>query len=219
MEITGDCGIKTPNFEKTSTLHLKRLKMMAATDPGAGTAAVTVGAEMTDAGDSDKKQIWRFIYADMAFVKSNYGIIVVIEILLSLLGLISVSVPKNEGCAYLYGSAYSYYEFTCTSCFIVSLIWYLLYVLSITSKLGFVRWDIAEIAWCGFYIFNYLIASSVIAAKSCYQGGYQAAAVFGFLCLIALGVHMFLVGRSFLEKRQSNVSRPAQNASDDENKY
>jgi len=34
-----------------------------------------------------------------------------------------------------------------------------------------------ELAWCAFYVFNFLIASSVIAAHACSQGGYKAAAV------------------------------------------
>jgi len=62
---------------------------------------------------------------------------------LSLLGLISVSVPKNEGCAFLYGATYSFYEFVASSAFILCLLWYILYAFAITKKLGFVRWDIA----------------------------------------------------------------------------
>ena len=61
---------------------------------------------------------------------------------LSLLGLICVSIPKDEGCAYLYGSTYSYFEFVTSSCMITCLIWYALYAFAITKKVGFVRWDI-----------------------------------------------------------------------------
>ena len=65
--------------------------------------------------------------------------------ILSLLCIISVSVPKNEGCAYLYSGSYSYMEFTSSSCLISCIIWYGLYVLAVTKKIGFVRWDITVI--------------------------------------------------------------------------
>ncbi|WAR12988.1 CKLF4-like protein [Mya arenaria] len=137
---------------------------------------------------------------------------------LSLLGLICVSVPKNEGCAYLYSSTYSYYEFVASSGFIISLVWYFLYVLAITKKLGFVRWDIAELVSNAFFIFNYLIASSVVAAKACGQGGYSAAAAFGFFCLIAYGVHEYFTVRAFLERRRDTAAgSPA--APDDESNF
>lgn len=200
-------------------------KMMSAADTStAATVAVSAATSSNDgntnAGDgSEMKQIWKFIAIDLAFIKSLYGIFVAGEIVLSLLGLISVSVPKNEGCAYLYSSTYSYYEFTSSSCFIVSLVWYILYALAITRKLGFVRWDIAEIVWIGFYILNYLIASSVTASQACMQGGYKAAAAFGFLCMFVLAAHEVFEVRAFLEKRRESGSAEKSSSADEEAKY
>ncbi|XP_045193065.2 uncharacterized protein LOC123549219 isoform X2 [Mercenaria mercenaria] len=201
--------------------------MMSASDgPAVATTAATVAAAAPSGGDStnagnnsEMKHIWKFIYIDLSFVKSLCGIFVAAELVISLLGLISVSVPKNEGCAYLYSGAYSYYEFTSSSCFIVSLIWYVLYALAITKKLGFVRWDIAEIVWIGFYIFNYLISSAVIAAKACHQGGYKAAAAFGFICWGVLIAHEFFEIRTFLEKRKGSSAETGEAAADEESKY
>lgn len=202
----------------------KKVKMMSAGDgPDVATAAATVatapsGGDNAKSDDTEMKHVWKFIYIDMSFVKSLYGIFVAAELIWSLLGLISVSVPKNEGCAYLYSSAYSYYEFTASSCFIVSMVWYFLYLFAITKKLGFVRWDIAEIVWIAFFILNYLIASSVIAAKACGQGGYNAAAAFGFFCWGVLIAHEFFEIRSFLEKRNSNSAGRSQ-GDEEESKY
>ncbi|XP_060595040.1 uncharacterized protein LOC132749326 [Ruditapes philippinarum] len=202
--------------------------MSDADGPGVATAAAAVatgvptgGGDNTNTGDnSEMKHVWKFIYIDLSFVKSLYGIFVAAELILSLLGLISVSVPKNEGCAYLYSSSYSYYEFTASSCFIVSLVWYILYALAITKKLGFIRWDIAEIVWIGFYIFNYLIGSAVIASKACGQGGYKAAAAFGFLCLIVLIAHEFFEVRAFVEKwKGSKGNSQATPDAEEESKY
>ncbi|KAH3776407.1 CKLF-like MARVEL transmembrane domain-containing protein 4 isoform X2 [Dreissena polymorpha] len=201
--------------------------MMSASDiPGSGMATTVVTATAGDAVGSatgeghEMKHIWKFIYIDMTYVKSLFGILLAAEMVLSLLGLICVSIPKDEGCAYLYSSAYSFYEFVASSCFILSLIWYILYLLAITRKLGFVRWDIAEIATNGFFILFFLIASSVIAAKACGQGGYNAAAVFGFFCMIVLAGHEFFCVRQFLERRQqASAQSTSADAADDSSKY
>ncbi|KAL4235206.1 membrane raft polarization [Mactra antiquata] len=200
--------------------------MSASTTAEVASTAVDVttagGAGNSDENkDGEMVQIWRFIYFDMSFVRSMFGIFVAAELGLSLLALISVSVPKDEGCAFLHSSTYSYFEFTASSCFVVNLVWYFLYLLAVTRKLGFVRWDIGEVIWLGFYIFNYLIASAVIAKDACRQGGYKAAAAFGFLCFFVLIAHAFFAGRLLLEKIRGGRSQQTTNktADDEENKY
>lgn len=182
--------------------------------PYPGGASVTVGdmppADQTTGEDSEMRQLWRFIYVDMSYIKSIPGIIQAAELILSLLCIICVSVPKNEGCAYLHSGTYSYMEFTSSSCLISSIIWYALYCFAITKKIGVVRWDITQVIWCAFYALNYFIASCVLAAHVCQQGGYKAATAFGFLCLIVILVDGFLTFRDVYNKYKSGKSSSSQ---------
>lgn len=156
--------------------------------------------------DAEMKQVWKFIYIDMTYVKSIPGIILASEFIISLLCIISVSIPNHEGCAQLYGSTYSYIEFTSSSCLVTCIIWYCLYLFAITRKIGFLRWDIGHMIWCAFYILNYFIASCVLAAHVCGQGGYKAGTAFGFICLIVLLVDGGLTFRGIYQRYQEQKS-------------
>ncbi|KAL3860279.1 hypothetical protein ACJMK2_010421 [Sinanodonta woodiana] len=180
--------------------------------------------------DTEMKQLYRCIYVDVSFVKSIIGIIMAFEIILSLLGLIIVSASYIEACDFLYGKTYSYFDFVTASCFFTSGAWYILNALGVLKKFGVIRWDIGELIWCGFYTFNFLISSSVLAAHSCYQESYKAGAAFGFFCLIVIAGHgIWELKRFFDKRRQSSSSQsrghvyedpPVANAAvEDDSKY
>lgn len=176
--------------------------------------------EKTD--DGEMKQVWRFIYIDMSYVKSIPGVLQASEFIISLLCIISVSIPNHAGCAQLYGSTYSYIEFTASSCIISCIIWYCLYLFAITKKVGFIRWDISHVVWCAFYILNYFIGSCVLAAHACGQGGYKAGTAFGFICLIVILVDGGLTFRDVYERyrsRGSQTSTQQQQATEDNSQY
>ena len=72
--------------------------------PGVVTAAAAVGAgtpsgggDNTNTGDSSEmKHVWKFIYIDLSFVKSLYGIFVAAELVSVLFKLFTVK-PVNKG--------------------------------------------------------------------------------------------------------------------------
>lgn len=177
--------------------------------PPGGAVSVAVSAATSTAQnttDSDMRQVWRFVYVDMSFVKSIPGLLLAGELILSLLCIISVSIPDSIRCNHDHGGTYSYVEFTSSSCLITCIIWYCLYLFAITKKVGFIRWDISQLIWCAFYVFNYFIGSCVLAAHVCDQGGYKAATAFGFLCLIVLLVDGFLTFRGVYSRYKEGKS-------------
>ncbi|KAL4235205.1 hypothetical protein ACF0H5_006843 [Mactra antiquata] len=73
-----------------------------------------------------------------------------------------------------------------------------------------------ELIWLGFYIFNYLTASIMIAKNACGQIVYKGAATLGIMCFFVLIVHAFFAGRTFVGKYKVVVVNKQTNKTEDE---
>ena len=71
--------------------------MMSASDMPAGMAQAGAGAAVDAAtdtvkgDDSNMKQIWKFIYVDMSFIKSLYGILYAAELVSTVCSIVEIS--------------------------------------------------------------------------------------------------------------------------------
>ncbi|XP_048752866.2 CKLF-like MARVEL transmembrane domain-containing protein 4 isoform X2 [Ostrea edulis] len=130
---------------------------------------------------------------NVTFARSFLGIFEAVIILLSLISLICAGAGANLACDYNYGSNYGFYEFVAGSVFITYLIDYVIFIISIDEKLclklvPFLFWHFVVGAM---FTLLYLIASIVMAAHICGQGGYAAATVFGFISTVVMGIHTY----------------------------
>nr|XP_011446706.2 CKLF-like MARVEL transmembrane domain-containing protein 4 isoform X2 [Crassostrea gigas] len=132
---------------------------------------------------------------NLTFVKSRLGIFEAAIIILSFICLICTWAGSNLACDYTYGSSYGFFEFVAGSVFLTDFINYLIFALTIDEKwcMKFVPWLVWHFFIGAIFTFFLLIASIVMVSHMCGQGGYAAAAVFGFITTIVSGVETYFL--------------------------
>lgn len=135
---------------------------------------------------------------NLTFVKSRLGIFEAAIIILSFICLICTWAGSNLACDYTYGSSYGFFEFVAGSVFLTDVINYLIFALTIDEKwcMKFVPWLVWHFFIGAIFTFFLLIASIVMVSHMCGQGGYAAAAVFGFITTIVSGVETYFLLQS-----------------------
>ncbi|XP_046549516.1 CKLF-like MARVEL transmembrane domain-containing protein 4 isoform X2 [Haliotis rubra] len=127
-----------------------------------------------------------------------HGILTAATTIISLIGFICMSAGRADiYCDAAYGSGYSFYGFVSMSDFLTGLINYIIFMLVLYEKIifKFVPWKIWDLIWSGVWSFFYLVASILVIAQACRQGGNYAAGVFGF---VAMGLHVAMAYFAFI---------------------
>ncbi|CAL1536519.1 unnamed protein product [Lymnaea stagnalis] len=151
--------------------------------------------------------IWKFP-VDRLYVKSLCSILKIAASFLSLIAFICCASGRSDNCDDSYSSTYNYFEFVSISAFITLMIFWLLYTLTLTSRLFFklIPWKLVDLAYLILYIVLYLIADIVLAAQSCDKDSNRAGAAFGFFALFCLCANVFFAFREWQSSRHGGAS-------------
>ncbi|KAH9491650.1 hypothetical protein Btru_030586 [Bulinus truncatus] len=157
--------------------------------------------------------VWKFP-VDRTYVKSINSLLKVAAAILSLIAFICSAAGRSDNCDDSYSSTYNFFEFVAMSCFITIMILWLMFTLTLQTKLCFklLPWKLVDLGYLIIYIVLYLIADIVIAAQSCGKDSNKAAAAFGFFVFFCLCGLVFFAFREWRESRSSGSSSTANNA-------
>ncbi|KAK6186401.1 hypothetical protein SNE40_008442 [Patella caerulea] len=158
----------------------------------------------------NKKEVFG-LTLDIGYIKSIHGMLRAGEIFLTLVAFICVSSSRNEACDFLHAATYNFFEFTSMTAFLSTLIIYVIFILEVHNKIffRFVPWLLADALWCVVFALMFFLASCVLAAHVCHQGGNQAGAAFGFFSCAAIGADGVLSGLQFRAERMSTTHHSA----------
>jgi len=124
---------------------------------------------------------------DPAYVRSLPGTLKVVQLVLNLLGFICVSVARNSN-----AHNANWFSFVSMGGFWITLLLLLLFLFHIIERLHFIPWLLAETVYCGIWTFIYFTAATAVASIGHYEGVFVAAAVFGYLAMLAYGFDAYL---------------------------
>ncbi|KAJ8252380.1 hypothetical protein COCON_G00216920 [Conger conger] len=134
------------------------------------------------------RNVFRGIRCDSEYLKSNFGILKIIEVVLSLIAFICIeSIMQCLPC----GSVY-FFEFVSCSAFFLTSGLLLVFSLSIDSKVPHINWSLTDLVNTAASAFFFLLASVVLATLNHMSGAEITAAIFGFLVMAVYGFNTYL---------------------------
>jgi len=129
-------------------------------------------------------------FFDFVYIRTLPGILKFVQLVLDFITFICcIAGPLS----YLPDVGWS--TFVSITAFIVTLILLTMYMAHLIEMLQGIPWLLIECLYCGIWVFFFLIAACLMAAKSTYCGAcqaYGAASFFGFMAMIAYGFDCFL---------------------------
>ncbi|KAJ8247305.1 hypothetical protein GJAV_G00244770 [Gymnothorax javanicus] len=145
------------------------------------------------------------ISLDKDYLKSNFGILKMIEVVLSLIAFICIeTIMECLPCGGVY-----FFEFVSCSASVVTGVLLVVFSLRLQAKVPQINWSLTDqvnTAACTFFFF---LASVILAALNYRSGAEIAAAIFGFLVTCVYGFNTFLVVKQW-RKAGGGRSGPAQ---------
>ncbi|KAJ8400449.1 hypothetical protein AAFF_G00395730 [Aldrovandia affinis] len=133
------------------------------------------------------------IRCDTEYLKSNFGILKIIEVVLSLIAFICIeTVMMCLPCGGVY-----FFEFVSCSALVVTSILLLVFSLNVHIKVPHVNWSLTDLVNTAASTFFFLLASIVLAALNHKSGAEITAVVFGFLVTSVYGFNTFLAVRQW----------------------
>ncbi|XP_039619029.1 CKLF-like MARVEL transmembrane domain-containing protein 4 [Polypterus senegalus] len=147
------------------------------------------------------------IRCDTEYLKSNFGILKVCEVVLSMMAFICIeTIMQCAPCGSLY-----FFEFVSCSAFVVTGILLLIFSLNLNSKLPQINWSLTDLVNTGASMFFFFLASVVLAALNHRLGAEITAVVFGFLVTIVYAFNTFLAVKKWqLNSRRMNVGQSSE---------
>ncbi|KAI4830111.1 hypothetical protein KUCAC02_001764 [Chaenocephalus aceratus] len=117
------------------------------------------------------------IRCDMEYLKSYFGILKVVEVVLSLIGFICIeTIMMCSPCGGVY-----FFEFVSCSCFVVTGVLLLIFCLNLHTKVPHVNWSLTDLVNTAASTFFFFLSSLVLACINHNTGAEIAAVIFGFL--------------------------------------
>ncbi|XP_017260491.1 CKLF-like MARVEL transmembrane domain-containing protein 4 [Kryptolebias marmoratus] len=147
------------------------------------------------------------IRCDLDYLRSYFGILKVVEVVLSFISLICIETIKMcEPCEGIY-----FFEFVSCSAFVVTGVLLLIFSLNLHIKVPQVNWSITDLVNTASSTFFFFLSSLVLACINNKLGAEIASVIFGFLVTGVYGVNTFLAVRRW---RRGNGCQGAAQASE-----
>ncbi|XP_029353266.1 CKLF-like MARVEL transmembrane domain-containing protein 4 [Echeneis naucrates] len=128
------------------------------------------------------------IRCDVEYLKSSFGILKVVEVVLSLIGFICIeTIMMCSPCGGVY-----FFEFVSCSAFVVTGVLLLIFCLNLHTKVHHVNWSMTDLVNTAASTFFFFLSSLVLACINHNIGAEIAAVIFGFLVTGVYGINTFL---------------------------
>ncbi|CAL1603734.1 unnamed protein product [Knipowitschia caucasica] len=137
---------------------------------------------------------------NMEYLKSYFGILKVVEVVLSLISFICIeTIMQCSPCGAIY-----FFEFvSCIACVVTSILLFI-FCLSLHTKVPQINWNLTDLANTAISTVFFFLCSLVLAFVNHSTGAEIAATFFGFLVTVVYGVNTFLAVRRW---RRGNTSQ------------
>ncbi|KAG5839479.1 CKLF-like MARVEL transmembrane domain-containing protein 4 [Anguilla rostrata] len=146
------------------------------------------------------RNVFGGIRCDTAYLKSNLGILKIIEVVLSLIAFICIeTVMVCLPCGGVY-----FFEFVSCSALLITSILLLIFSLSIHTKVPHINWSLTDLVSTATSSFFFLLASIVLAALNRKSGGEITAVIVGFLVMAVYAFNTYLAVRSWCTRDGSS---------------
>lgn len=147
------------------------------------------------------------IRCDVEYLKSYFGILKVVEVVLSLISFICIeTIMLCSPCGGVY-----FFEFVSCSAFVVTGVLLLIFSLNLHTKVLHVNWNLTDLVNTAASTFFFFLSSLVLSCINHNTAAEIAAVVFGFLVTGVYGVNTFLAVRRW---RLGNGSQGAAQTSE-----
>ncbi|XP_036391688.1 CKLF-like MARVEL transmembrane domain-containing protein 4 [Megalops cyprinoides] len=141
----------------------------------------------------NSRNVFGGIKCDTGYLKSNFGILKLIEVALSLIAFICIeTIMLCLPCGGVY-----FYEFISCSAFIITGFLLLIYSLNLHTKVPHVNWSLTDLVNTVSSTFFFFLASIVLAALNHTTGTEIVAVIFGFLVTAVYAFNTYLVVRQW----------------------
>lgn len=131
------------------------------------------------------------IRCDVDYLKSHFGLLKVVEVVLSLIGFICIeTIMMCAPCGGVY-----FFEFVSCSAFVVTGMLLLIFSLNLHTKVPHVNWSLTDLVNTAASAFFFFLSSLVLAGINHNTGAEIAAVIFGFLVTGVYGINTFLAVR------------------------
>ncbi|KAJ8417769.1 hypothetical protein AAFF_G00226120 [Aldrovandia affinis] len=133
------------------------------------------------------------IRCDTEYLKSNFGILKIIEVGLSIIAFICIeTIMLCLPCGGVY-----FFEFVSCSASVVTGILLLIFSLNLHVKVPHVNWSLTDLVNTAASTFFFFLSSIILAALNHNSGSEIAAVIFGFLVTCVYGINTFLAVRQW----------------------
>ncbi|XP_008291048.1 CKLF-like MARVEL transmembrane domain-containing protein 4 [Stegastes partitus] len=131
------------------------------------------------------------IRCDVEYLKSYFGILKVVEVVLSLIAFICIeTIMMCSPCGGVY-----FFEFVSCSAFVVTGVLLLIFTLNLHTKVPHINWSLTDLVNTAVSALFFFLSSIVLTCINHNTGAEIAAVIFGFLVTGAYGVNTFLAVR------------------------
>ncbi|XP_029955380.1 CKLF-like MARVEL transmembrane domain-containing protein 4 [Salarias fasciatus] len=139
---------------------------------------------------------------DMEYLKSYFGILKVVEVLLSFIAFICIeTIMMCSPCGGVY-----FFEFVSCSAFVVTGVLLFIFCLNLHTKVPHINWSLTDLVNTAASTLFFFLSSLVLACINHSKGAEIAALIFGFLVTGVYGVNTFLAVRRW--RRGSGCQAP-----------
>lgn len=139
------------------------------------------------------RNVLRGIRCDVEYLKSYFGILKAVEVVLSLIGFICIeTIMKCSPCGGVY-----FFEFVSCSALVVTGVLLLIFSLNLHTKVPFVNWNLTDLVNTVASTILFFLSSLVLICINHNTGSEIAAVIFGFLATGVYGVNTFLAIRKW----------------------
>ncbi|XP_013858521.1 CKLF-like MARVEL transmembrane domain-containing protein 4 [Austrofundulus limnaeus] len=131
------------------------------------------------------------IRCDLEYLRSHFGILKVVEVVLSLISFICIeTIMMCSPCGGVY-----FFEFVSCSAFVVTGVLLLFFGLNLHINVPQINWSITDLVNTAASTFFFFLSSLVLACINHNTGAEIAAVIFGFLVTSVYGLNTFLAVR------------------------
>uniref|UniRef100_H3CVK6 CKLF-like MARVEL transmembrane domain containing 4 n=2 Tax=Tetraodon nigroviridis TaxID=99883 RepID=H3CVK6_TETNG len=135
--------------------------------------------------------VWRGLRWDVEYLKSYFGILKLVEVVLALIGFICIeTIMMCSPCGGVY-----FFEFVSCSAFVVTGVLLLIFCLNLHIRVPHINWSLTDLINTAVSTFFFFLSSLVLAFINHSTGAEIAAVVFGFLVTCVYGANTFLAIR------------------------
>ncbi|XP_068595836.1 CKLF-like MARVEL transmembrane domain-containing protein 4 [Brachionichthys hirsutus] len=137
------------------------------------------------------RTLWGGVRCDGKYLKSHFGILKVVEVILSLIGFVCIeTIMMCSPCGGVY-----FFEFVSCSAFVVTGVLLVIFSLNLHTKVAHVNWSLTDLVNTAASTFFFLLSSLVLAFINHKTAAEIAAVIFGFLVTGVYAVNTFLAVR------------------------